>query len=424
MLDKLREKNKLNKYLLLAIVIALSGILYWCVYFMILFHLLPPIDGRIQQLGGDFYIYYNAAKIFLSGGDIYNNTGFVYPPLAIVLYLPFANLNFNQAFVLMSLLNLFIFAVTILFIIKILHHYNVILSIPKKILLFFVIFLFYPVCSSFCRGQINILILFLITIFYYQILMNKNLSAGISLTIATILKIFPASLVFLGFFLRKIKIVVSYLLTFIACCLISAFLFGIHTNIRFIETVRGFSAPPTFGFASRYFDGSASGMFFKLFGVFNTSESFQEVFVIIWTIVRIIFVLFVLFYLYKISKNEKLLNSKEWEILIFSLMISLTLVLPNYSSAGYAMFLIVPYVLYFFVLHLSDIEELLLLISLILFSYHTHAIYSSTIIGGQIATLIYIISPAMCANILFLFLTLRKITKIKNIYSKLIFDND
>lgn len=424
MLDKLREKNKLNKYLLLAIVIALSGILYWCVYFMILFHLLPPIGGRIQQLGCDFNMYYNAAKIFLSGGDIYNNTGFLYPPLAIVLYLPFANLNFNQAFVLMSLLDLFLFALTIVFIIKILHHYNVVLSMPKKILLFFVIFLSYPACTSFSRGQIDILILFLITIFYYQVLENKNLSAGISLTIATILKVFPASLVFLGFFLRKIKFIISYFLTFMACCVISVSLFGIHTNIRFIETLRGFQAPLAPGFANRSFDGSVSGMFVKLFALFNTSESFQDMFVVIWTIIRITFALLLLFYLYNLSKNEKLLNSKEWEILIFSLMISLTLVLPNYSSCGYAMFLIVPYILYFFVLHLSKIEELLLIISLILFSYHTHAIYSSVIIGGQIATLINIITPAMCANLLFFFLTLRKITKIKNTHSKLIFDND
>jgi hypothetical protein len=418
-------RNDKKYQLTIFILTSISGILYWSGLLVMFYsHFLSPIGGQVHILDVDFRMYHNAAKIFLSGGDFYDHTGFLYPPLALLTYLPFANLNFNQAYFLMTLINFFLIIGTIIFLSKILRHYNISLFTSEKILLFFAIFLFYPVASCFYRGQMSILISFLITIFYYQVLMNKDISAGITLIFATILKVFPLSLMFFGIFLRKIKFVMSSLLTLIVCCIVSFFLFGIPTHIRFIETLKTHehSMSSLSSFSSNYFNASVSGIFFRLFGLFNTSESFQDIFIIVWTIIRITFVVLILFYLYRSSKNEKLFNSKEWRILIFSLILVLTLSLPDRGSASYAIFLIVPYVLYIFVLNLDATEKLVLLISLILFSFHTHAIYlSNFIIGGQIATIIYIISPAMCANLLFLFLTLYKI---KNTRSKLMSNND
>jgi hypothetical protein len=53
---------------------------------------------------GSFGIYYRAAGQLLSGNDPYDTGAFLYPPATLVLFLPFAALEYRQAFILYLLL--------------------------------------------------------------------------------------------------------------------------------------------------------------------------------------------------------------------------------------------------------------------------------------------------------------------------------
>jgi len=105
---------------------------------------------------------------------IYGNTGFYYPPLSLLLFLPLAYLSFEQACFIIAISNIFLLILTTLLMSKILQYYNILLSKTELLFVFVAIFLFYPVSTSFTAGQINILIIFLITLFYYYIFIKEE----------------------------------------------------------------------------------------------------------------------------------------------------------------------------------------------------------------------------------------------------------
>lgn len=394
----------------LFIIVILSGITYLLMYTLLFLGIFPLIiwSGTLT-IGVDFHVYMNSAIAFLNGEDPYRY-GFKYFPLTILFYVPFTQLSFNHALFLMGLITFFLLIVTSNFTIRILQHYNVILSKFEKILLFFAIFLFYPVTSN-VYGQANIVILCSLTTFYYFIVIkNGNIRASMSLWVATILKMFPLALIYIPILQRKWKFIIAYLSMLSASCIASVLLLGIPIHVRYIETFFEFQKI----YPTHYYNASLSSIFLGLAEFFNTSESVQNTLGIAWLIIRIIFVLLILSYLYMLKvKKIIIFPSKDWEILTFSLILALVIAIPDFSWFYYAMFLVPSYILYIFVLRLNSFEKSLVAISLILFSFPMHAVYISKIIGGPLASLICTTGLGAYGSLVFLSLTVYKIVRIK-----------
>jgi hypothetical protein len=149
---------------------------------------------------------------------------------------------------------------------------------------------------------------------------------------------------------------------------------------------------------------------FKLLSWFNPSNVFHSDFLNLWTFAKVIFVLFLLYYLYKLNKS--ILNSKEWEILSFSVLIILTFMVSNTTWIYYGTFLVISYTLYLFVLEMNFTERLLYCFSVALLSFQEPIIFFSYRIGGVLAQFFYIMGPSTCAYILFFILTLKLLQKL------------
>jgi len=198
----------------------------------------------------------------------------------------------------------------------------------------------------------------------------------------------------------------------------SIFLFGFSLHIRFFRTFLNFqkipiSSPSEVLQPSNAVDTNASpsNTIFKLLSLFNPPDISPTSIQLFWTILKIIFVVFLLYYLYKLSRKGEVSSSAKWGILTFSLLIILVLVASNTTWLYYASFLVLPYILFLFVLKLDVVEKALLMVSLILFSIQEHVIFLSNLLGGKIASIVYIAGPTTYAYLLFLILILYSIRR-------------
>jgi hypothetical protein len=187
-------------------IILFTGSILWMFRILILMGIFDNPHGENIFLGDFRGAYYETLHLFLNDGDVYASGSYSYPPLFIAFLIPFAYLTLDQSCVVMTILNTLLLISSTIIILKILQYYGIFLKNYEKLVLFICIFLFYPVSTSFTAGQINIAVLFSITLFYYY-LFNKerNTYASAFLSIATILKIWPAVLVFLSLFQQKAK---------------------------------------------------------------------------------------------------------------------------------------------------------------------------------------------------------------------------
>jgi hypothetical protein len=409
-----------NRYrLIVFIVILLTGVVLWVFRISMLFGLFAnPHGGSVWF--SDFSFYYNAARLHLSGEGIYDNTGFLYPPLSIILFLPFCYLSFDQACFLMAIFNMLLLFSTIILISRIITYYGVQLSKIKLLLIFIAIFLFYPISTSFIGGQINILILFVVTLFYYYLFVKgKKTVASVLLSIATVIKIWPFILVFLNFVTKRAKgLFARYCLIFGILCIVSLWLFDVPMHANFFRQLVNFQSIPlqTPDDVLHPKDAlennvSPSNSIVKLLSIFGMSNfrNLQLLFGL-----KLVFILLLLYYLHKSSDK---ISSHEGEILTFSSLIILVLIASNVTWIHYGSSLVLPYLLFLFVLKLEIMEKSLLIAPLILFSIQEYIIFLSNTLGGKIVSIVYIASPTTYAYLLFLILVFYSIstkTKVLN----------
>ena len=160
------------KQIIFLIIISTGSILWF-------FRVLIPLGFFHNIYSGvvwwpDFMAYHDGASSFLSGMPVYD-TGYIYFPLSLLIFLPFAYFSLYQAYFLFTVINVLLVIATTLAISKILTSYEISLSRFQILLLFLAILLAYPVSISITHGQINILILYLTTLFYYYLFINKNI---------------------------------------------------------------------------------------------------------------------------------------------------------------------------------------------------------------------------------------------------------
>ena len=186
----------------------------------------------------DFRVYYGAAQDLLRGANPYQqlyseNIPFNYPPSALLFLFPFAITSLKMAqIVWLALSFLSLFATGWIFF-K--------LYLPKrewwlKLLLMAVLFQNFPTKFTLVMGQVNLLVLFLISASFFFYLKKKETPSGLLLGLAAALKISPILLTIFFLARRKFRIVAIALITFIVSNLIFLFL-SPDTLFSYFKTV-------------------------------------------------------------------------------------------------------------------------------------------------------------------------------------------
>lgn len=401
-------------------IVLLGGTTFLLMFYLLrleMFQGLVPFEMPLP--GRDFLPHYNAAVTFREVGILSPVLGesslnyFCYFPLTIFYYLPLSYLNFNSAFLAITVWNLLMALVMAIFTTKILAHYQVKLPAMGKWLIFLGIIFFCPVTASLNSGNVNILVASFITIFYFAFCVrDKNVYAGLVLVIATLFKIFPAMLLLFALAKRRFKFIVVFLLILIPCFIASILLLGLPAHIDFAEFL--FFAKQGAESATRGCNSAISGIIYNSLGFFGIGGTIQNVATVTWVFIRVAFVFLVVGFLYRLFKNKGVaFRDKEWSILAFSLFSILMVSFPNHAWVYYTSCLVLPFILCIFCLKLSYLEKVILAMSVALFSFNTHIDTVCTLAGGVFPTLNYLVTPSVVGNLLFLAFVLLKMARLK-----------
>lgn len=152
----------------------------------------------------DLSVYYNSVILLSQGNNPYLNQGLFtqvnYPPATLLLMYPLLYFSFPIASNIWTLFSVFAFllSITCLYLIK-----------PLKVkLLAFIVFgtvISFPFKFTLGMGQINLLLLFLISAFLLCMVRSKKFSAAVFFSLSVALKIFPIIFVLPIIFNKKFK---------------------------------------------------------------------------------------------------------------------------------------------------------------------------------------------------------------------------
>lgn len=178
-----------------------------------------PIMGRSLSQGGDFQTYYIAAAMLRAGEDMYDHRRalqftaahssvaypevqyYLYPPLLAIVLSPLSTLPYPLAYKVWVVINQIFLAGTLLLLSKSLPMFQR-WSLPILVILAGNM---YPFYLSIDIGQINILILLLITAAFASAFQQRMFLAGVMIGIAAMIKISPLLLIGLFVFQRQWK---------------------------------------------------------------------------------------------------------------------------------------------------------------------------------------------------------------------------
>jgi hypothetical protein len=229
------------------------------------------------------------------------------------------------------------------------------------------------------------------------------------LSIATMIKVWPAILVFLDFVIRRTKgLFVRYWLVFGTLCIASFAFFGLSTHVDFLNKLVGYQSlhlqPLDDIFCSNwgYYDVSIYNSIFKFLSLLGVSSSY---FPHVLLGLRLIFILVSVYYLRKLKLGEKSLSSRDCNILTFTLLTILVLIVSKPLCINHGTFLVLSCILLVFVIKLDTIERVLFMAFIALFSAQQYIVTLSNTLGGVAQSATNVASPATYAYLLFLFLT-------------------
>jgi hypothetical protein len=170
--------------------------------------------------GIDFKAYYIAADMLRARKDFYdaelqtqevlarglplNDSFYIYPPLLAISFLPLTALSMQTAAQLWFFINLSLYGLSLILIVRALELDRLTRMLP---LLWILAFLFPPALLTLHKGQVNILILFLLAMTYWLYRKRLQTIAGLALGLAVMIKIIPICL--LAYFLWKRRYTLS-----------------------------------------------------------------------------------------------------------------------------------------------------------------------------------------------------------------------
>ncbi len=186
----------------------------------------------------DYNTYYYGTVNLINTDNPYITTesmfaAFIYPPFSLIFFTPFTLFPYSVSENVFTFFSITCFFASIVILFKI---FEIRILNIFGLVLIILLLNFFPVKFTLGMGQINNIILLLITLFLYFYLKTKDELAGIFLSIALSLKIFPILLIAFLIRSKRWKIIFSIILSIIALYTISYFYVGHTTFFYFFET--------------------------------------------------------------------------------------------------------------------------------------------------------------------------------------------
>ncbi|HEM60750.1 MAG TPA: DUF2029 domain-containing protein, partial [Chloroflexi bacterium] len=202
----------------------------------------------------DFYINYAAATVLAQGGDIYDPAAlrgasdqwdppvttfdfgslfvtYITPPFHALMLLPLVPLGYETArplFLFLSTLLLFCSLALLL------RAGETALQKPPRLLLaLLVVLAFLPVYTSLALGQVDFVLLFLISLSYWAYLTDRKLIVGPALAAAAMIKLSPAALLLYFLWKRDLAVVASAAVTGVVLGTVSVLAVGQRAALEF-----------------------------------------------------------------------------------------------------------------------------------------------------------------------------------------------
>lgn len=410
----LKDIEKFRKVIFTIVIF--TGVLLWFFRFLILWGFMDNPHGRNFWFM-DFECYYRAAQNYTIGGEIYGY-GFYYPPISIFFFLPFSWIEFEFASLLFTLLNLIVILAIFKLMLKILCLYKINLRNAEKITLFAFIITFYPVAISLTHGQINLIILLLVGIFYYyNIYKNKSTLGAISLNLASLFKLWPISLAIVELFHEKSKSLLFKSFFIFSVIWLVSLTFQSETVKMFILNLLSFQSAKIYSIDEintnylTVLDPNASifNMISKIGAIFGVS-AFLVVSLNIFLKILILLIVFAVLFI----KSKRIQDVNIRAIAVANLLISTVLILSNVTWTYYFTFLLFSIFFYFYVLDTNTLERVLIFLTISLLSLQEYIVFGAKLIGGSLALLFYIFQPATLAYISYYILSLYSLVAAKD----------
>lgn len=176
----------------------------------------------------DFRIYYTSALLFLEGVNPYTAKDallvpFLYPPITILIFLPFLAFSLQLAGLFWTVINIFLLLVSF-YVLIILFEEKI--TSNSTLILFGLTCLYFPVKYTLGMGQINILVLFVLVLFIYFYKGKRIAYAGSMLSVAILLKIVPIIILPYLLLRKEFKIVFVVIFSLLFVTIVSFLIFG------------------------------------------------------------------------------------------------------------------------------------------------------------------------------------------------------
>lgn len=282
----------------------------------------------------DFSSYYyapikafNNENPYLGGKDFF--TPFVYPPPVILFFFPFTFLPFFIAQKVFLIISIFCLLLSIGLLFKIFK------LAPISILgLFFITLVlnYFPEKFTLGMGQINNVVLLMVTLFIYFYVKKNEFLSGVFLTFAIALKLFPVLLIIFLIFNRRWKTLLSVILTGFAISLFVLLFVNSWITSYFLVTV----LPSLLeSWKADYYNQSLSAFLIREFGNLEFASLLRPVISAILIIISLVFV-----WMYK--------NYDRIGLLSVSLLITVSLIVNTFSWQHHFIWVLIPLLITFY----------------------------------------------------------------------------
>ncbi|MFA7653839.1 MAG: glycosyltransferase family 87 protein [Candidatus Magasanikbacteria bacterium] len=295
------------------------------------------VEKTENIFGSDFNANYFAAKKYFSRDSLYfsdqttrqfsdelaagsNRTRFVYYPFSAFFFTPLALLSFGHAFFLLTLLNIFLLIMVILFLSRFVANQQRYFSV------FSFLFLFSPVVWSILeRGQTDIIILFFLALCFVFFTKGKSKLSGFFLALASLFKITTLFLLPYFYFKDK-KVFLSSIISFTVISLIT----GANKIFGFVDSLLTFSSYHS----TSYLNTGIFGLFYNRIASVFIDVKFAH-FVYLLAIIPVV-ILFIFYFTRVINKKGNNLAS----LAEFGFFLAVMLMLPTVSWIQHSIHLV------------------------------------------------------------------------------------
>jgi alpha-1,2-mannosyltransferase len=280
----------------------------------------------------DFSDYYIGAEhIFLKNNPYLTDSRYftqqVYPPFALVAFLPLLVLPYVIAARVWVFLSIIALIATLYLCSKI---YGLKFYSPVNLFLAGLIFLSFPLKFTLGLGQINTFILLLITLCFYYLNKKRGNIAGIYFAFPVLIKFFAVLLIPYFIYLKKWQLIKSFFLTTLIATIIICFFIPLPIFIHYYDNI----LPNLLSsWKGDYYNQALSGFLMRSIQDI-TMRSYLRV------IISLIFIIITLIPIFRIKKKTQQRINIE-----IAAIITLSVLINNFSWQHHFVFLVLPFLI-------------------------------------------------------------------------------